>query len=227
MSFFFDTKEVDFMDKLANVIFDSAHATVIHTSGTGIKECRRLESIGRTCYNSADKTTDDSYISFLKNIIKRGHESVLEHGSMTVKFYVNRAIANEIVRHRLASYSQESTRYVDYTNEIHFILPTESAYWTKERVQLFMDSAARQWNAYTELMNTEKGLSKQIARDILPLCTATTLIMSANYREWRHFFKMRCDKAAHPDMQIVAKEVLAEAKGIIPVIFDDLYETYC
>ena len=214
------------MDKKATVIFDKSFATVYHSTGTGVEEARRLEWIGRVCYNSRDKMTDNSYISFLKNIIARGHESVLEHGCMTVQFYVNRAIANEIVRHRLASYSQESTRYVDYSKEIHFILPSDSSYWTKEKVQIFMDRAARQWDAYNELLQTDEGMRKQVARDILPLCTATKVVMTANYREWRHFFKMRCDKAAHPDMQVVAKEVLSEAHAIIPVIFDDLYEKY-
>ena len=214
------------MDKKAKVIFDESFATVYHSTGTGAEEARRLEWIGRVCYNSRDKMTDNSYISFLKNIIARGHESVLEHGCMTVQFYVNRAIANEIVRHRLASYSQESTRYVDYSKEIHFILPSDSSYWTKEKVQIFMDRAARQWDAYNELLQSDEGTRKQVARDILPLCTATKVVMTANYREWRHFFKMRCDKAAHPDMQMVAKEVLSEAHAIIPVIFDDLYEKY-
>ena len=89
-----------------------------------------------------------------------------------------------------------------------------------------MDRAARQWDAYNELLQTNEGTRKQVARDILPLCTATKVVMTANYREWRHFFKMRCDKAAHPDMQVVAKEVLSEAHAIIPIIFDDLYEKY-
>lgn len=212
------------MDLQGTVIFDEARADIIHFSGAGVEEAKRLEAIGRVCYNSESKITEDSYKSFLNNIIKNGHESVLEHGSFTAKFYVNRAIANEIVRHRLASYSQESTRYCDYSKEIHFILPSESAYWTEERVENFMERARAQWDAYTSML--DEGSNKQIARDILPLCTATTLIMTANYREWRHFFLLRCSLGAHPDIRKVAIQLLEQAHASIPVIFDGLHRAY-
>lgn len=212
------------MDLHGAVIFDEASANIIHFSGTGIAEAKRLEAIGRVCYNSESKITEDSFRPFLNNIIKNGHESVLEHGSFTAKFYVNRAIANEIVRHRLASYSQESTRYCDYSKEIHFILPSESVYWTEERVENFMARAKTHWDAYNSMLDS--GSNKQIARDILPLCTATTLIMTANYREWRHFFLLRCSLRAHPDIRKVAIQLLEQAHESIPVIFDGLYKAY-
>lgn len=212
------------MNKLGTVIFDDSYAKIIHFSGTGVDEAKRLEAIGRVCYNSESKITEDSFRPFLNNIIKTGHESVLEHGSFTAKFYVNRAIANEIVRHRLASYSQESTRYCDYSKEIHFILPSESAYWTEERVEDFMARAKAQWDSYNSML--DNGSNKQIARDILPLCTATTLIMTANYREWRHFFTLRCGHAAHPDIRKVALELLKQAYDNIPIIFDGMYTVF-
>lgn len=187
---------------------------------------KHLEKCGRICYKSEDKITDDSFDKFLKGIIKRGHEAVIEHYSITLKFICDRGVTHEIVRHRLASYCQESTRYCNYTNdkfgnEITVIKPC------------FFDEGSREYFIWERSMEaTEKayfdlldcGATPQQARDVLPNSLKTEIVMTANIREWRHFLKMRCDKAAHQQMIEVACKALNELHEKIPILFDDIYE---
>lgn len=170
----------------------------------------KIEIAGRVCYQSEPKGDPEK---FIRMIIKRGHESVLEHGSLTFKVRTNRAIANEIVRHRLASYSQESTRYVKY-DDIEFIPGDRLGGSYAE------DMMTRIEEAYNFLIGQE--FKPEEARDILPNATATTLVMTMNFRELRHFLKLRLDKAAHPQIRELAGMILEILKEKYPVFVEDI-----
>ena len=183
-----------------------------------------IERCGRVCYKSEDKITETSAQAFVGNIIKRGHEAVLEHASVTVKFTVDRGVSHEIVRHRLAAYCQESTRYCNYSKDgfgrqVTFIQPH------------FLDRGTRGWElwvlaceqaekAYFDLLNW--GCSPQEARAVLPNSLKTEVVMTANLREWRHFFKLRTAPAAHPQMREVTIPLLRRMLELIPVVFYDI-----
>lgn len=172
----------------------------------------KIEIAGRVCYQSEPKGYPENE-KFIRMIIKRGHESVLEHGSLTFKVRTNRAIANEIVRHRLASYSQESTRYVKY-DDIEFIPGDRLGGSYAE------DMMTRIEEAYIFLIGQE--FKAEEARDILPNATATTLVMTMNFRELRHFLKLRLDKAAHPQIRELAGMILDILKEKYPVFVEDI-----
>lgn len=184
----------------------------------------RIEQCGRVCYKSEGKIMDGSAEAFCRGIIKRGHEAVLEHCSFTVKFICDRGVSHEIVRHRLAAYCQESTRYCNYWkdqfgSEITVIKPfyldeSTPAYAAWKRAC----EAAEQ--AYFDMLDW--GCSPQEARAVLPNSLKTEIIMTANIREWRHFFKLRCSTAAHPQIREIAVPLLTEMKSKIPVLFDDI-----
>ena len=187
---------------------------------------KRLEECGRVCYKSEDKITDGSAERFIQNIIRRGHEAVLEHCSFTVKFTVDRGVSHEIVRHRLASYCQESTRYCNYSkgqfnSEITVIEPcfleegTDGyTYW-----KTACECAER---AYFTLLDW--GCSPQEARSVLPNSLKTEVVMTANIREWRHFLRLRCGAGAHPQMREVAIQLLAMCDERMPYLFNDIAE---
>ena len=180
-----------------------------------------IERAGRTCYKSEDKITQDSAKTFYKMIHQRGHESVAEHAVASVRIICDRGVSHEIVRHRIASYSQESTRYCNYSKEkfgreITVIQPPGMS-------KLDIDD----WHAATETVEEyyiqmlDRGCSPQIARSVLPTCLKTEMVMTANFREWKHFIKLRTDPAAHPQMREVAfmiKEVLSKE---CPEVFGD------
>ena len=185
---------------------------------------RRLEECGRVCYKSEGKITDDSAPKFVAGIIKRGHEAVLEHCSFTVKFICDRGVSHELVRHRMASYCQESTRYCNYSKaqfgcEITVIEPgfltgdtTGYAIWK----QAMADAEL----AYFSLL--EWGCTPQEARAVLPDSLKTEVVMTANIREWRHFLRLRTAAGAHPQMREVALILLDKVHRLIPVCFDDI-----
>lgn len=211
------------------VIAPEAH---IEGNFDGMTLLKQIEAAGRTCYKSEDKITDESCISFIRGIIKRGHEAVIEHGAITVRFITDRGVTHEIVRHRLAAYCQESTRYCNYgqdkfDNQVTFVQPT---FWNPhcpedmQYQKTWTEAMQHAENGYLLLLST--GATPQQARSVLPNSLKTELVMTANPREWRHFFKMRCSNAAHPDMQYVARRLLAEFHEKIPVLFDDIYEEY-
>lgn len=201
----------------------SAKAEII-TPIDGQAVLEHLEQCGRVCYKSEDKIEDGSAETFLKNIIKRGHEAVLEHCSFTVKFICDRGVSHEIVRHRMASYCQESSRYCNYANDkFHNEITVIKPCYLVEGTQSFMiwESACRVAEmAYFDLLNY--GCTPQEARAVLPNSLKTEVVMTANIREWRHFFKLRCSPAAHPQMREVANMLLAKCKESIPVLFDDI-----
>lgn len=178
---------------------------------------KRIEKAGRTCYKSEDRITDESAKSFVRTLIERGHESVLEHESITARFVCDRGISHEIVRHRLASYSQESQRYVRYNGDIEFInphMPNAKAH------EAWRELCERAEETYRELLSY--GLQPQQARSVLPNSVKTELVMTANLREWRHFLKLRTAKAAHPQMRELTVPLLHELQRQIPVVFDDI-----
>ena len=184
----------------------------------------KIEKIGRVCYKSENNISDESAKKFIGNIIASGHESVIEHASITVKFICDRGVSHEIVRHRIASYSQESTRYCNYSkdkfgNELTLIKP---CFWDEgsKEYQLWLDSMAILEKNYMELLAC--GAKPQEARSILPNSLKTEIVVTMNLREWRHFFKLRTSERAHPQMREVALMVLKEFKSRIPVIFDDI-----
>ena len=185
---------------------------------------KHIEQVGRVCYKSEYKTEEGSAEKFVAGIIKRGHEAVIEHFNITVKFTTDRGISHEIVRHRIASYAQESTRNCNYNNEkfgkeITVIKPADIEYGSKDYYK--WKSACEVCElAYGQLL--ENGCKPQIARSVLPTCLKTELVMTANLREWRHFIKLRGSAAAHPDIRILTKDLLRQLKAQIPVVFDDL-----
>lgn len=185
----------------------------------------RIEECGRVCYKSEDKIKDGSAETFVRGIIKRGHEAVLEHCSFTVKFICDRGVSHEIVRHRLAAYCQESTRYCNYSKgqfgrEITVIEPCYLAEGTPAYAA-WKRACEGAEAAYFDLLNI--GLTAQEARAVLPNSLKTEVCMTADIREWRHFFKLRCSPAAHPQMREVATQLLVAARERIPVLFDDIY----
>jgi thymidylate synthase (FAD) len=185
---------------------------------------KKIERCGRVCYKSESSIKDETAEKFIASIIKRGHESVLEHSSVTVRFIVDRGVSHELVRHRIASFSQESTRYCNYSKdefggEIAVIAP----YFFDENSPGFASWKAAMQEAeaaYFDLLNI--GHTAQEARSVLPNSLKTEVVMTCNLREWRHFFKLRCAKAAHPQMREVTIPLLKEFTQKIPVIFDDL-----
>lgn len=186
-----------------------------------------LEACGRVCYKSEDRIGDGTAESFLRGIIKRGHEAVLEHAKVTVKFTVDRGVSHEIVRHRMASYCQESTRYCNYSGDKfgREITVIEPFYLTgadhERRYALWKNSCQDAERAYNYML--DKGSSPQEARAVLPNSLKTELVMTANIREWRHFLKLRCSKAAHPQMREVAIPLLQMFYDVLPVLFEDVY----
>jgi len=201
----------------------------------GSKILELIEQAGRTCYKSESLITKDSAKNFVESILKRGHESVIEHSYMSVRMIVDRGVTHEIVRHRLCAFSQESTRYVNYKGGCTFVIPPwivldEGEYknidsfehWQvyetgkMDWILAMLDSEERYQNLIKE------DWTPQQARSVLPNSTKTEIVWSANLREWRHILKLRCDKAAHPQMQEIMRPLLDECKILIPVIFDDI-----
>ena len=203
-------------------IINASHS--IETPIDGAEILKRIEKAGRTCYKSEDRITEESAKVFVQKLIERGHESVLEHENITVRFICDRGISHEIVRHRLASYSQESTRYCNYSgdrfgSELTFIKPCFWEEWTL---------AYKQWSLAVSFAEKEYfalldcGCTPQEARSVLPNSIKTEVVMTANLREWRHFLKLRTAKAAHPQMRELTVPLLKELQERIPVVFDDI-----
>lgn len=181
---------------------------------------RHLELCGRVCYKSEDKMTEESASRFVKFLIERGHESPIEHISISVRIICDRGVSHEWVRHRIASYSQESTRYCNYNSEkfgggIAFIRP-----YFAENERLFeiwkreMESAEK---AYMEML--ANGAKPEDARSVLPNSLKTEFICTMNLREWRHFFALRCAKAAHPAMREIAVPLQEAFREMLPELF--------
>jgi thymidylate synthase (FAD) len=202
---------------------------------------KSIERAGRTAYKSEDQITDESAERFIKMIIERGHESVLEHEKISILFVCDRGVSHEIVRHRIASFSQESTRYCNYNkdkfnNELTFIIPLwctlQPSHWSLEQVDksvplsftvmdlVWLRSMAFSEIFYIDLINA--GWQPQQARSVLPNSLKTEIVVTANIREWRTIFKLRTAMAAHPQMRELMCPLLNELKQTIPVVFNDI-----
>lgn len=216
----------------------------------GLQILKNIERAGRTCYKSESKITEESAAKFIEMLIDKGHESVLEHQSISVLFVCDRGVSHEIVRHRIASFSQESTRYCNYAKknfgkEITFIAPL----WIRqERInfvneqgfssglgllsenrtecfyrpdeQFYFAALHHAEQAYFDLIN--QGWEPQKARSVLPNSLKTEIVVTANLREWRTIFKQRTSPAAHPQMRELMYPLLFELKSEIPIIFNDI-----
>lgn len=194
-----------------------------------------IEAAGRTCYKSEDKITITSAGKFAMMILQRGHESVLEHASATVRIICDRGVSHEIVRHRLASYSQESTRYCDYGSGGHvcFVIPP----WLQTigigiyKLLKLAGPACPEHEWFNAMKNAEDsylalraaGWRPEQARSVLPNSLKTEVVMTANFREWRHFFALRTTPAAHPQMREIAIPLLEEFRARVPILFEDLH----
>lgn len=201
--------------------------TQIYKDFDGQKVLQKIEAAARTCYKSEGKIQEGSAAKLVAGLIKSGHEAMLEHASVTVKFVVDRGISHELVRHRLASFAQESTRYCNYSkddfgSEITFIIPDYLEY-KSEGWNIWKESMKQAEDAYFKMLDF--GLSPQQARAVLPNSLKIEVVMTANLREWRHFFKLRAlgtTGKPHPQMLEVAVPLLEDMKNLIPVVFDDL-----
>ncbi len=188
---------------------------------------KKIERIGRVCYKSEGRIGEDTAEKLVANLIKRGHEAMLEHYSVSVRFVVDRGVSHEIVRHRVASFAQESTRYCnygkdDFGNEVTFILPNYLEVGTKP-YRIWANSMQVAEDSYFALLG--EGLPPEQARAVLPVSLKTEIVMTANLREWRHFFKLRAVGVTgkpHPQMLEVAVPLLDLIKKTIPIVFDDL-----
>lgn len=192
---------------------------------------KKIERIGRVCYKSEDKINDGSAERFIRSIIKSGHESVIEHESISVRVTCDRGVTHEIVRHRIASYSQESTRYCNYTadkfgNQISCIdLATGFRYdlnneADQKKYEIWNRAMEAAEQYYFEMI--QAGAKPEEARSILPNSLKTEIVMTMNMREWRHFIRLRGSRAAHPQIVEITKMIQKEFAQRYPVFFEDL-----
>lgn len=185
---------------------------------------KHLEYCGRICYASHDMTKDGSAEKLLRSLIKWGHESVLEHESITVEFTIDRSITHQLVRHRLASYSEQSTRYCNFSNdkfgkEIQ-VIHSESILHNPKALEVTERILKESEKAYLELLSL--GIPAEDARDVLPTNLASKIAVTANLREWRTILKLRTHKSAHPKIRKIMLELLKEFKQRLPIVFDDI-----
>ena len=209
---------------------------VIESEINGMELLKQIEKVGRTCYKSEGNITEDSAIKFVTGLISRGHEAMIEHNSISVRFICDRGVSHEIVRHRLASFGQESTRYCNYSsdkfgNEINVIDIKDGIELDTKMNKLnpaIIKSIIFEWEVamedaekhYLELIKL--GATPQMARGILPTSLKTEIVVTMNLREWRHFFKLRTEIVAHPQMREITIPLLQEFKKLIPIVFDDI-----
>ena len=204
----------------------------------GIEELKHIERIGRVCYKSEDKITEDgeSAKKFVNMLIKAGHEAMIEHSTLSVMFTVDRGVSHELVRHRIASFAQESTRYCNYAkdkfgSECAFIDIRDGIEYDSKMKKMTADQlmyCIQEWE--DAMRDAEKhymkmlqyGATPQIARGVLPNSVKTNITLTANYREWRNFFKLRVPATAHPQMREITIPLLKDLKEKLPIIFDDI-----
>ena len=203
------------------ILSDTSYETIL----------KKIERIGRVCYKSEDKIKADSAEGFIRAIIKRGHESVIEHESISVKVTCDRGVTHEIVRHRIASYSQESTRYCNYTSDkfsnqiscidiatgFHYDMDNEA---DRKKWQIWNNAMEAAEKYYFELIDA--GAKPEEARSVLPNSLKTEIVMTMNLREWRHFIRLRGSRAAHPQIVEITAMIREEFIKRYPVFFEDL-----
>ena len=217
-------------------IVEPKYEILTDISEGGIKELQQIERVARICYKSEDKITQDgeSAKKLVGFLVKQGHEAMLEHSQLSVLFTCDRGVANELVRHRIASFAQESTRYCNYAGkkfggELSFIRPfyidvtdadKNGEITNNTPGSLWVDSCECAEIIYKDMIAL--GMRPEQARCVLPLCLKTEIVMTANYREWRNIFKLRTPVAAHPQMRELMCPLLHELQKKIPVVFDDI-----
>lgn len=189
----------------------------------GIKTLQFIEDCARVCYKSEGMKTEVSWMSLITKLLEKKHFPMFDHGSMSVKFVTSRGIGNELTRHRMAAFAQISTRYCNFSkdkfgSEITVIQPSELT--KKEDIECWTAAMLATELAYMQLL--KNGHTAQIARDVLPLCLQTEIIMTADLTEWHHVFKLRTAKAAHPHMRELMIPLLMETRKIFPLVFDDI-----
>ncbi|MBU1558231.1 MAG: FAD-dependent thymidylate synthase [Gammaproteobacteria bacterium] len=186
---------------------------------------QQVERAGRTCYKSEDKITNDSAERFVRMLVKLKHETVIEHVVASVRFITNRGVTHELVRHRLCSFSQESTRYVRY-QDVEFIKPIwwEDPNYPASSKELWVQSMQAAEIHYAQLL--QNGDKPEQARDVLPNALKTEIVVTANLREWRHIFTLRCAREAHPQIRALMRDCLHGFHEAIPVVFEDLAERF-
>jgi thymidylate synthase (FAD) len=190
-------------------------------------ELQYVERIARTCYKSESRITETSSVEFVRKLRDRGHDAMLEFGTMSVRFICDRGVSHELVRHRMASFAQESTRYCDYgkEGEIEVVLPESIRVNGADACMAWTVAVEEAEGAYNALRTM--GCPPQIARSVLPTCLKTEIVMQANFREWRHVFQQRTSPAAHPQMRELMIPLLMEVRSLIPVLFDDIEVAPC
>lgn len=195
---------------------------------------KKIEKIARVCYKSEDKIGEGTAEKMVRALIRRNHLAMLEHFSFSVKFIVDRGISHEIVRHRVASFAQESTRYCNYGTKGGEITVIEPFYLKADGSQVYTGEWSKRYGAWVNacmeaessyLVMIDAGATPQEARAVLPTSVKTEVVMTANLREWRQFFSLRaCGSTGnpHPQMLEVTVPLLRAVKELIPVVFDDL-----
>ena len=205
-------------------IIDPSYETILGPDDTYLQ---LIELAGRTCYKSEDKITKDSAKIFVKKLIENGHEAMIECAPLiSVKFICNRGFSHEMVRHRLCSFAQESTRYCNYSkdkhnNEITVIRPSFLR-GLEDGTKWIAWCQAMSFSEEKYLLLLHEGCSPQEARGVLPIDLKTELFVSANVREWRHILKMRTSNKAHPSMQQLMRPLLKDFQKRVPILFDDI-----
>lgn len=207
-------------------------------SENGIKELQFIEMVGRKCYKSEDRITEDgeSAKKFVKMLLDKHHGAMLEHGTLSVLFTVDRGVSHELVRHRLASFAQESTRYCNYSkdkfgSEINVIgIEDGIVLDTKMKnmdTNIVLDIISEWYQAMQDserhyLRMIELGATPQIARSVLTNSTKTEIVVTTDYREWRHILSLRTPISAHPQMREVMIPLLKDIQTKLPILFDDI-----
>lgn len=190
----------------------------LQTRECGIELLRKIENIGRVSHRSEDKQTETSWERFISAVVlKHGDWSITEHVSVTVEALVDRGITHEWVRHRIGAYTQESTRFVKYGNEVDVIAPMNATDTGYNDWYYVVNESSKYYNQLIY-----HGVKPQIARSLLPNALAAKLIVTYNLRNWRHFFLMRTTQESHPAMREVAIPLLQEFQEKIPLLYDDI-----
>ncbi|MCX6007418.1 MAG: FAD-dependent thymidylate synthase [Chloroflexi bacterium] len=181
---------------------------------------KSIETAGRTAYKSENLMTEGSSERFVKMLMGRGHESVMEHINITVRFICDRGVSHELVRHRLAAYTQESTRYVNYGKKGLSVIDPVVFNNDSEKHAVWEEAMQQAEHFYNRLI--EMGAKPEEARTVLPQSTKTEIVTTCNIREWRNIFRLRTSPAAHPQMREIMIPLLEKFQAEMPVLFDDI-----
>lgn len=183
-----------------------------------------MEGAARICYQSEGDITETSAPILVKKLLKKRHDAMIEFSDIWVNFITNRGVTHELVRHRIPSYAQESSRYCVYKDEVQFIQPVWWDDSSNEQKRIFLNSCKSSEEAYLSLLKS--GWSAQKAREVLPNALKTQILVKTNVREWRHILMLRCSNEAHPQMRALMRNVLKEFYGRWPLLFEDIHEKY-